>query len=91
MLKCSYHVFVLVTAQFKNKYARLAQNNGKEVRRSPRQSHFLLQLPECTPVEVTVCVVQVVTGRHGVRIKNKCKNIFIASGKTASCPTYRSY
>lgn len=62
--KFSYQVFVLMAAQFENIYSRLAKNNWKEGGTSPRQSQLLFKLPECTPVEVTVCVVQVVTERQ---------------------------
>ena len=70
-----------MAAQCKNVYSRLAKDHRKEAGRSPRQSQLFFYLPECAPVEIAVCVVQVVTERHEVRIKVKKIKTQIHSSK----------
>lgn len=53
-------MLVLIAAQFENIDSWLAENQWKETGGSPRQSHLLLQLSQCTPVKVAVRVVQIV-------------------------------
>jgi len=53
-----------MAAQRKDVYALLAEDRREEPGRSPRQSQLLFQPSERAPVEVAVCVVQVVAARH---------------------------
>lgn len=54
-------MFVLIAAQCENVHPRLTEEHREEAGRAPRQGQLLLQLSECPPVKVLVCVIQTVS------------------------------